>query len=204
MIDKNKSMYEQKQAEIFLLAEGYINGKLVATHKVVPARRPSKILLWADNEGMNLEANGSDFVTVIAAVADEHGVIKRLNDYKIKFTVEGEGRLLGDASIMANPVPVCWGTAPALIQSSTKAGKIKITASVLMEGSQMPMQGELEIETVPSSVPLIFSSNEAHLIPNGTVLPFIDSQHKTLDKAKAKERIKEVEKQQEEFGEKRQ
>ena len=63
MVDKAFSR-TQKQDDVYLLAEGLIDGKVVATHKVVPARRPEKILLWMDNEGTDLKADGSDFVTV--------------------------------------------------------------------------------------------------------------------------------------------
>lgn len=64
-----------------------------------------------DNEGTDLKADGSDFVTVVAAVADKNGNIKRLNNYNIRFSIEGEGRLLGGPGVLANPVPVKWGTA---------------------------------------------------------------------------------------------
>ena len=146
MMDKAFSR-TQKQDDVYLLAEGLIDGKVVATHKVVPARRPEKILLWMDNEGTDLKADGSDFVTVVAAVADKNGNIKRLNNYNIRFSIEGEGRLLGGPGVLANPVPVKWGTAPVLVQSTLKPGKIRITASVLFEGSQMPISGELEFES---------------------------------------------------------
>ena len=43
MIDKNMSMRKKKQDEVFLLAEGIIDGKVVATHEVRPARRPEKV-----------------------------------------------------------------------------------------------------------------------------------------------------------------
>ena len=39
-----------RQEESYLLAEGIMDGKVVATHKVMPSRRPSRILLWADSE----------------------------------------------------------------------------------------------------------------------------------------------------------
>src|SRR5699024_5542899 len=68
MVDKALSR-AQKQDDVYLLAEGLIDGKVVATHKVVPARRPENILLWVDNEGTDLKADGSDLVTVVAAVA---------------------------------------------------------------------------------------------------------------------------------------
>ncbi|WP_347164114.1 glycoside hydrolase family 2 TIM barrel-domain containing protein, partial [Parabacteroides merdae] len=117
MVDKAFSR-TQKQDDVYLLAEGLIDGKVVATHKVVPARRPEKILLWMDNEGTDLKADGFDFVTVVAAVADKNGNIKRLNNYNIRFSIEGEGRLLGGPGVLANPVPVKWGTAPVLVQST--------------------------------------------------------------------------------------
>lgn len=60
----------------------------MATHKVVPARRPENILLWVDNEGTDLKADGSDLVTVVAAVADKNGNIKRLNNYNIRFPLK--------------------------------------------------------------------------------------------------------------------
>lgn len=160
MKDKKLSR-EGKQDQVYLLAEGLINGQVVATHKVAPARRPEKLILWVDNEGTNLEANGSDCVTVIAAVADKNGNIKRLNNYTIKFQVEGEGRIIGNAGIQANPVPVKWGTAPVLVQSTLNPGKIRITASVLMEGSQMPAGGSIELESVPARCPLIYNVEEA-------------------------------------------
>lgn len=159
---------KKKQEDVLLLAEGLIDGKVVATHEVHPARRPEKLLLWIDNEGVNLKADGSDFVTVVAAVADKNGNIKRLNNYYVKFHVEGEGRLLGDASILANPAPVKWGTAPVLIQSTLKPGKIKVIASVLFEGSQMPTSAVLELESVLTEHPLLYSEKEAVLISSAS------------------------------------
>jgi beta-galactosidase len=127
-----------KQDEVYLLAEGLVDGKVVASQKLTPAVRPDKVVLWVDNNGVDLVANGSDFVTVIAGIADKNGNIKRLNNQSLKFEIEGEGRLLGGDIAQLNPRPVLWGTAPMLVQSTTKAGKIKIRASVLLEGSQCP------------------------------------------------------------------
>ena len=95
MYDKKLSR-QKKQADSYLLAEGLMDGKVVATHKVTPTRRPSKLLLWADDEKVQMKADGSDIVTVIAAIADENGNIKRLNNYEIKFEIEGQGQLVAD------------------------------------------------------------------------------------------------------------
>lgn len=209
MVDKAFSR-TQKQDDVYLLAEGLIDGKVVATHKVVPARRPEKILLWMDNEGTDLKADGSDFVTVVAAVADKNGNIKRLNNYNIRFSIEGEGRLLGGPGVLANPVPVKWGTAPVLVQSTLKPGKIRITASVLFEGSQMPISGELEFESKPSVFPLVYDAADAARIPLGSAPAGQNTASKTdaereverLRKELNTLKLKEVERQQSEFGEK--
>lgn len=209
MVDKAFSR-TQKQDDVYLLAEGLIDGKVVATHKVVPARRPEKILLWMDNEGTDLKADGSDFVTVVAAVADKNGNIKRLNNYNIRFSIEGEGRLLGGPGVLANPVPVKWGTAPVLVQSTLKPGKIRITVSVLFEGSQMPISGELEFESKPSVFPLVYDAADAARIPLGSASAGQNTASKTdaereverLRKELNTLKLKEVERQQSEFGEK--
>lgn len=209
MVDKAFSR-TQKQDDVYLLAEGLIDGKVVATHKVVSARRPEKILLWMDNEGTDLKADGSDFVTVVAAVADKNGNIKRLNNYNIRFSIEGEGRLLGGPGVLANPVPVKWGTAPVLVQSTLKPGKIRITASVLFEGSQMPISGELELESKPSVFPLVYDAADAARIPLGSASAGQNTASKTdaereverLRKELNTLKLKEVERQQSEFGEK--
>lgn len=209
MMDKAFSR-TQKQDDVYLLAEGLIDGKVVATHKVVPARRPEKILLWMDNEGTDLKADGSDFVAVVAAVADKNGNIKRLNNYNIRFSIEGEGRLLGGPGVLANPVPVKWGTAPVLVQSTLKPGKIRITASVLFEGSQMPISGELEFESKPSVFPLVYDAADAACIPLGSASAGQNTTSKTdaereverLRKELNTLKLKEVERQQSEFGEK--
>ena len=209
MVDKAFSR-TQKQDDVYLLAEGLIDGKVVATHKVVPARRPEKILLWMDNEGTDLKADGFDFVTVVAAVADKNGNIKRLNNYNIRFSIEGEGRLLGGPGVLANPVPVKWGTAPVLVQSTLKPGKIRITASVLFEGSQMPISGELEFESKPSVFPLVYDAADAARIPLGSASAGQNTASKTdaereverLRKELNTLKLKEVERQQSEFGEK--
>lgn len=208
MVDKHAAM-DGKPNDVFLLAEGIINGKVVATHEVRPARRPSKLLLWLDNEGTKLHADGSDFVTVVAAISDQNGNIKRLNNYYIRFSIEGEGRILGGKEILANPAPVKWGVAPILVQSTLKPGIIRITASVLFEGSQMPISGTLEFASEPSQHKLVYNESEAKLIPltcdsqdsNWIPKSSEDLKNEQLLQDRNIQKLKEVELQQTEFGE---
>lgn len=186
--------------EVSMIAEGYVDGKLVATDKVVNAGRPSKIKLWVDNEGTTLQADGSDFVTVIAGVVDSKGYIKRFNNDIIRFEIEGEGELVGDETIFANPTPVRWGTAPILVKATTKTGKIKIKATTLLEGRRTPIHGEIEIETVEPQVPLLFSKTEMEQASK-QISKMRISKKGTQKDATNDSGLKEVEQQQLDFGE---
>lgn len=150
----------RKQAESYLLAEGLIDGQVVATHQVYPARRPSKILLWADNEGVETRADGSDLVTVVAAITDQQGNIKRLNNSQILFEIEGPGELVGDAGTFTNPRAVQWGTAPVLVRAGMQEGEIKVKASLVLQGKHTPISGELTIRTVKADRPLVADAAE--------------------------------------------
>ena len=204
MKDKELAM-KGRGEEVFLLAEGVIKGKVVATHRVAPARRPEKIILWVDRENTSLKADGSDFVTVIAAIADKDGRIKRLNNDYIRFSIEGEGRILGGADILANPAPVKWGTAPILVQSTLTPGKIRIKASVLFNGINKPLSGEVELESTVADIPLIYEAKEAALIPRTTGNPTLQSAEDQKSTPQQLEQIKQnlkaVEQQQADFGE---
>lgn len=205
MADKALSR-QRKQGDVYMLAEGLIDGEVVATDKRAPARRPSKIVLWLDNEGVDLVADGSDLVTVVAGVADANGNIKRLNNYDIRFTVEGEGELVGDESIFANPRPVVWGTAPILVRSTLQPGKIRVKAEVLLKGSQMPVAGEIEFESVKPAIPLIYAEKEAEsggvqaaAVKRGENSRELEKKVEQLQNELNALRLKEVERQQEEF-----
>lgn len=150
----------RRHADSYLLAEGLMDGKVVATHKVVPSRRPERLLLWVDDEQVRMKADGSDMVTVVAAVADANGVIKRLNNYKVKFEIEGPGHLVADEGTFTNPRPVQWGTAPVLVQATTVAGEIRIRASVVWPGKHTPVSAELVITTEPSDHPFVADLQE--------------------------------------------
>ena len=144
-----------RHKESYLLAEGLIDGKVVATHQVFPARRPTRLLLWADDEGVPLQADGSDMVVVVAAIADDQGNIKRLNNYEVRFEVEGPAMLVANEETFTNPSPVRWGTAPVLVRSTLTPGDIKVRASVVWQGKHTPLPAELVIRSVaPAHVPI--------------------------------------------------
>ena len=195
---RNHSYTQKSWQNVKMTAEGIVNGKVVCTEEKMPSRRSTKLRLYVDEMGKKLVADGSDFVVVVCEVTDDLGHVRRLAKENISFTVEGEGEIIGDASINANPRAVEWGSAPVLIRSTMKAGKIKIKAEVQFPGTHAPTPAELEIESIPYDMPMCFSES-------GVTKESRDSrQHRTsgpalTDTEKAK-LLQEVEAQQADFG----
>jgi beta-galactosidase len=98
-----------------------------------------------------------------------------------------------------------------VVQSTLKPGKIRITASVLFEGEQMPVSGVLEFESKPTTQKAIYDAKEAALLPTSSDSSFsaasaksdADIERERKASAANAERLKEVEKQQADFGENR-
>lgn len=184
-----------------------MDGKVVATHKRYPAGQADHIRLRLDDEGLRLEADGSDVVTVIAEVVDKRGTVKRLNNSIIRFTVEGEGRLLGGDVACVNPMPVVWGSAPALIQATGRAGKIKVTAALEVPGEARPLEGTLEFESIPTDCRQIADETEMAEVgklkqtdDRKTSASELEKENARLRKELNQLKVKEVEKQQTQFG----
>ena len=156
---------------------------------------------------VNMVAEGIiDGKVVCAEVTDDSGNVRRLAKENIVFTVEGEGEIIGDARIGANPRAVEFGSAPLLIRSTRKAGKIKVKAHVQFEGTQAPTAAEMEFESVPAELP--FCYDEKYCIsqdtPSLTVKATL-SENATDGKVQLTEEerqrvLDEVERQQTEFG----
>jgi len=182
-----------------MVAEGIIGGKVVCCEEKMPSRRSTKLRLYVDEMGKKLVADGSDFVVVVCEVTDDLGHVRRLAKENIRFTIEGEGEIIGDAAINANPRAVEWGSAPVLIRSTRQAGKIKIKAEVQFPGTHAPTPAELEIESVAYDMPMCFTethkSHEAHKPhePNKPHTP-------TLSESEKAKMLQEVEAQQADFG----
>ncbi len=193
-----------KAARASLIAEGLVDGKVVARYKRMPAERPVKIVLTVENSEMPLLANGTDFVRVIASVTDRNGNVKRLNNSTLRFSVEGEGSIIGGSEIFANPKKVEWGTAPVFIRASLKAGKIKVKASVVDEGIHTPIEGEVIFESKKCDDNFIFSEigNDISNTKLNTKLKTNEELRKEIKNLNIEInnlKLKEVERQQKEF-----
>ena len=196
--------YVQKNwQKVNLVAEGIRNGEVVCTTKKMPSRRSTKLQLRVDYQNSPLVADGSDFIVVVAEVTDDSGNVRRLAKENVVFTVEGEGEIIGDATIGANPRAVEFGSAPVLIRSTRKAGKIKVKARVQYEGTHAPTPAEIEFESVPSLLPACFTEQTRQTDAASTAKgQSASSENKILSEEEKQKLLIEVERQQTEFGEK--
>ena len=53
-----------------------------------------------------------------------------------------------------------FGSAPVLIRSTRKPGKIKVKAHVQFEGTNAPVATEIELESIPSELPFCYTEEE--------------------------------------------
>lgn len=195
---RDYSYVQKNWQKVNMTAEGIIDGKVVCTQKKMPSRRSTKLRLSVDSQGVPLVADGSDFITVIAEVTDDNGNVRRLAKENIVFTVEGEGEIIGDASIYANPRPVEFGSAPVLVRSTGTAGKIRVKAHVQFEGTHAPAPAEIEFESVPSGFTACFI--QQRVAPKKPASPVNSSKSTVLTEEEKQKLLLEVEKQQTEFG----
>ena len=200
--------YKKKSPQtVVMVAEGFKDGKVVCTDRRMPSRRSTKLRLYADNMGKQLVADGSDFVVVVAEVTDDNGNVRRLAMENIRFTIEGEGELIGDGKdINANPRATEWGSAPILVRSTMKPGKIKIHAEVQFPGTHAPTPADLEMESVPytgkwdcgSAAHKGTGKDKSNASSSST--PAQNSDHAEFTPEQKAKMLKEVQDQQADFG----
>ena len=192
--------YKQKSPhKVNMIAEGIIDGKVVCSTKKMPSRRSNHLRLYVDTMGKNLVADGSDFVVVVAEVIDDSGHVRRPAKEYVRFTVTGEGEIIDDGTINANPRLVEWGSAPMLLRSTRKAGKIHIHAEVQFPGTNAPTPADLDIESVPYTGTFCMIPQQAPIkkVQTAATMQYTGEQFTEEQKAQM---LKEVQDQQADFG----
>ncbi|ARU28851.1 glycoside hydrolase family 2 TIM barrel-domain containing protein [Cellvibrio sp. PSBB006] len=94
-----------------LSAKAFINGKLVAEHKVVTPGKTTQITLDLDTRGKAPQAGVKDLVFVYAQLLDEKGNPTYDNDVEVTFSTQGDIRLVSSDKIKTEA-----GVASALIE----------------------------------------------------------------------------------------
>ena len=117
-----------------LKAIGRKNGTII-TEEVRTTSKPAAIRLSVDRK--EITADAQDIVNLKAEIIDENGLVVPDANTLIEFTVEGEGILIGtdngnseDRTMMKSKLRNAFnGLALAVIQSTEKSGKIRVTAT---------------------------------------------------------------------------
>lgn len=135
-----------------LRAEAYVDGKVVAVHRVHTPGKAAKIKIEIPEYPVRPEADGSDMIPVYMKVCDVEGNLVDASSAKVSLKVSGEGSLIGDgiARIGVNPQYVEGGIGFAFVRTTQKAGKIHIHAE--SEGLE---SDEAVIRTYPSGKRLL-------------------------------------------------
>lgn len=121
--------------------EGLIAGKVVAKHVVKTPGVQRNISLQVDEAGRPLIADGADWVRIYARICDNNGTVQPFADDLITFTVAGEGAIIGDATIGANPIHAEAGIATILLQATNKPGKITLCATAFgLQGAEVVIE----------------------------------------------------------------
>jgi beta-galactosidase len=144
-----------KTSEATIRFDGLIGGQVVVSQTLYAPKAPGRIELKLADQGVPLEADGSDIMPVVATITDEGGQPKHFRNDEFVFTVTGEGRFVGGPEIGANPCRTEFGTAPLLIRSTGRAGQIIVDARLKFTGAMTMKAGRLVFASVPPKIQLI-------------------------------------------------
>jgi beta-galactosidase len=137
-----------------LTAKGIQYGKVIAEQTIYTPGKPVAIRFWLDTEGREFVADGSDILVGHAEVIDANGMIIKDSDAEIKFEVNGDAKVVGEAEgIGSNPLKVQRGGASVLIQAGKKSGKITVTAS-----SKGLKSASASIETIVDQTDMVLAN----------------------------------------------
>ena len=199
---RDYSYYQKNWQRVSLLAEGIKDGKVVCQQKKMPSRRSTKLRLYVDDMGKPLEADGSDFVVVVAEVTDDNGNVRRLAMDDIQFEVQGEGHIIGEYdNIGANPRRVEWGSAPILLQSTNTPGKITVIAHSWKPGATYALTPDtITIESVKPAVQPLYKEQPAVRKSASSAVSSAQSSAPAISEEERQRMLEEVNRQQMEFG----
>jgi beta-galactosidase len=117
-----------------LRAVGTKDGKIVATVEVATAGEPAATDLFVDRQ--TIAADRRDVVHIGVRIVDAQGRLMPTADNEVTFAVQGEGKIIGvDNGIIGSQdckgsrVKAFNGLCLAIVQSTAKAGEIRVAAT---------------------------------------------------------------------------
>ena len=111
-----------------------------------------RLSLKVDLCGIPLQADGGDFVPVVAQIIDKRGEVVRLTEDTIRFSVSGPAELIGVETMGINPQKLIFGEAVILVRAGIEPGEITVRAESACAGICKPLAGEITIESAAPGV----------------------------------------------------
>lgn len=119
-----------------LVAKGYNGNKIVATKQLITSYKTTDILLKQD--WTEIKADGQDLSHVAVQLCDKDGNPVQVDDRKLTVSVEGDGTFRGldtgdlrrETPFGSNELKTYFGQALIIVQSTRKAGQIKVNIQV--------------------------------------------------------------------------
>lgn len=133
---------------------GYSNGEKIAAHSRTKQGNPYQIKVDYNISNKPFYVGGSDLRLVHAYVVDKNGEVITNATNNIKFSISGEGILVDNGKIDANPAVTYNGVASIYVRANNDVGNIKVTAS-----SKGLKSGSATIKTVPFNTNELLSSS---------------------------------------------
>jgi len=118
-----------------LRAVGTKDGNAVATMEVSTTGEPTKIVLLTDRQSFT--SDRCDVAHITVEIQDDQGRIVPVANNEITFDIQGDGRLIGvdngdpqsHEDYKSNHRMAFNGLCLAIVQSTARAGQVRITAS---------------------------------------------------------------------------
>ena len=113
-----------------LVAEGMDKeGKIIATQEVITAGEAKKLELKADDESIDMVADGSDLMMLHTYVKDDKGIVCNQAKNELKFTVvSGDAKIVGDGDkrVGSNPIHAEAGITGVYLKAGKTAGPVVV------------------------------------------------------------------------------
>lgn len=119
--------YNWKDGE--LKAIGYSNNAKIVVHSRTKQSQPNQLKLDFNITEQPFFAGGSDIRLVHASIVDKNGEIITDAKNKVTFSISGEGEIIDNGKVDANPALPHYGVASIYIKGTQNAGQIIVTAT---------------------------------------------------------------------------
>ncbi|MBI5958510.1 MAG: glycoside hydrolase family 2 protein, partial [Chloroflexi bacterium] len=104
-----------------LLVQGFINGQLIAEHKITADHLPDR--LWLSTHTTQLQSDGADMARIAVQIVDRYGNVLPYQLRIVEFSLEGDAELIGE-----NPLPIIGGQGACYIKSGHTEGMVVLKA----------------------------------------------------------------------------